>query len=126
MIEKWREELNKLSENLTTNQIMPKHLIDKLLEEDESLKDKLILKEVDFSKLNGLLNKINGLDILAGLQKFAKDGCLTLFRAVRFPTYKRMYEVVYEKGYAILNYEQERILELYKNKEYSEKGVNQR
>lgn len=121
MIEKWREELNKPSGNLTTNQIMPKHLVDKLLEEDESLKEKLILKEVNFPKLNGLLNEIDGLDILAGLQKFTKDGCLTLFRAVRFPTYKRMYEVVYEKGYAISNFEQERILELYKNKEYSEK-----
>lgn len=121
MINKWKKELNKPSGNLTTNQVMPEHLIEKLLEEDESLENKLKFEEINFPKLGKLLDDIKGLNILAGLQKYTRDGCVTLFRAARFPTYKRMYEAVYEKGYAISNYEQERILELYKDQEYLNK-----
>jgi len=114
----WREQLKKPSGNLTTNQAMSEYLIEKLLEEDMSLKGKIIFSDVSFPELNGILNEIKGLDILAGLQSLNKNGCLTLFRAVRFPTYKRIYEVLYDKGYAVLNYEQERILDLYSNKDY--------
>ena len=117
-IEQWNEQLKKPSGNLTTNQAMPDFLIKKLLEEDLSLKDKIEFSEMDFPKFDGLLGEIDGLNILAGLQSFTKEGNLTLFRAIRFPTYKRIYEAVYHHGFAILNYEQERILDLYKKPEY--------
>ena len=121
MIEIWKKSLREPSGNLTTNRAMPEYLINKLLEEDAGLKDKLKFEKVNFSKLDKLLNEIEGLNILAGLQKLNKNGCLTLFREVRFPTFKRMYTVAYERGYAISNYEQERILEFYKDNNYSEK-----
>lgn len=118
----WEKQLKELSQNLTTNGAMPQHLADKLLEEDLSLKDELSFVEVDFSKLGGKLDNVEGLNILAGLQgKTRKEGCLTLFRAVRFPTYKRMHGLVYGDGYVVSNYEQERILEFYQNEEYIQK-----
>lgn len=121
MIEIWRSELQKLSGNLTTNEYMPEKFKDLLLKENIDLKDKLSFEDISFPKLSGILGKIEGLNILAGLQKLNKKECLTVYRAIRFPTYKRVYEMLYEKGLAIPNYEQERILELYQNKKYSSK-----
>ncbi len=118
MIEQWKEQLKQPSGNLTTNQAVPDYLIENLLEEDVSLKEKLSFFDMQFPKLTGLLDEIKGLNILAGLQSFNKNGNLTLFRAIRFPTYKRINEAVYHHGFAILNYEQERILDLYKNNYY--------
>ncbi len=120
--ENWKKQLRELSENLTTNGAMPQHLADKLLEEDLSLKDKLSFTEVDSPKLGGKLDEVEGLNVLAGLQsKTHKEGCLTLFRAVRFPTYKRMHGLVYGGGYVVSNYEQERILEFYQDENYIQK-----
>ncbi|MFX0138248.1 MAG: hypothetical protein ACFFDN_31695 [Candidatus Hodarchaeota archaeon] len=121
MLNIWKKSLNKLSGTLTTNEYMPAKFKDLLLEEDSSLKNKLQLKELKFPSLNGILGDIKGLNILAGLQKLEKKDCLTVFRAVRFPTYKRMFQMVSSKGFAILNYEQERILDLYKNEKYAKK-----
>lgn len=121
LLEQWRKQLQERSGNLTTNEVMPPSLIEKLLEEDEKLSGNLSLEDVDFPGLEGKLKEFKGLNIIAGLQNFTKDGCLTLFRSVRFPTYKRMHEVVYDKGFAVLNYEQERILELYKREDYAQK-----
>lgn len=121
MVEKWKKQLKKRSGNFTTNEAMPEYLIDNLLEEDLGLKEKIYFSEVNFPNLNGVIGEIKGLNILAGLQAVTKTGCLTLFRAVRFATYKRMYGIVYNKGYAILNYEQERILDLYNDKNYRKK-----
>ena len=121
MIDQWRKQLQEPSGNLTTNEVMPNEIIEKLLEEDESLKENIQFEEVGFPKFDGVLNKIKGLDILAGLQSVQKEGSVTLFRAIRFPTYKRMYDVVFEQGYSVPNHEQERILELYKRPEYSQK-----
>jgi len=120
MLNQWEKQLNKLSGNLTTNGKMPSHIIKKLLDENESLKANLSFKNVKFPKLNNDLGQIEGLDILSGLQKLNKKDCLTLFRAVRFPTNKRIYEMVSKSGYAISNYEQERILDFYQNKNYIE------
>ncbi|MFA7302556.1 MAG: hypothetical protein WC030_02295 [Candidatus Paceibacterota bacterium] len=126
-IEQWRKQLKELSGNLTTNTAMPPQLAEKLLEEDISLKEKLSFTEVTFPKFNGALDRVDGLQIIAGLQsKSGKPGCLTLFRAIRFPTYKRMHELVYEGGYVVSNYEQERILELYKDQEYIQKREEMR
>lgn len=121
MIEQWREECKNLSGSLTTNGPMPQQLIEKLLEENVSLKGKLSFEEVTFRKLGGLLDSVPGLDILAGLQKRTNADCLTLFRAIRYPTYKRMYDAVAQYGCSISNYEQERILEFYRNEDYGRK-----
>lgn len=121
-MEEWRKQLKELSENLTTNGPMPEHLAAKLLEEDESLKEEMSFDEVSFPQLEGKLGAIQGMDILSGLQtKTRKEGCLTLFRAVRFPTYKRMHGLVYGGGYVVSNYEQERILEFYQGEDYVQK-----
>lgn len=62
MLQKWREVLNKPSENLTTNQAMPQHLIDKLLEEDETLSKKLKIEDIEFPiKKYEFYNRILGL-----------------------------------------------------------------
>jgi len=120
-IERWRKQLSEPSGNLTTNAPMPSQLVEKLLEENESLQDRLSFTEVSFPKLENDLDNTIGLNILAGLQqKSGKRGSLTLFRAMRFPTYKRMHELIYEGGYVVSNYEQERILDLYKSEEYIE------
>ncbi len=118
MIEKWKKQLKELSGNLTTNHPMPQRLIDKLLEEDSSLKDKLVFEEVNFPKLDNGIFELQGLDILAGLQKLQKSDCVTLFRAMRMPTYKRIYNMVYEHGCSFSNFEQDRILDLYHEPDY--------
>lgn len=121
MIEQWRSQLHEHSGNLTTNQSMPEVLIDQILEEDESLKEQLSLEEIHFPKLEGKLDTVEGLHIIAGLQQQSRDGYMTVFRGVRFPTYKRMYNLVHERGFSISNYEQARILALYENPDYIEK-----
>ena len=117
----WKDNLKKLSGNLTTNASMPTGLRKVLLQEDLSLKNKILLEEKSFSQLKGLLGEIPGMNILAGLQNLKKQNCLTVYRAVRFPTYKRMHEIVTTSGFAIGNYEQERIEKLYKDKNYFKK-----
>lgn len=121
MLKIWNKTLDKLSGNLTTNEYMPKKLKNILLDEDLSLKNELFFEELKFKPLSGVLNEIKGLNILSSLQNLKQKNCLTIFRAIRFPTYKRIYQMIYEQGYAVANYEQERILELYKNKQYTEK-----
>lgn len=100
---------------------MPGHLIEKLLEEDETLKEKLLFEEITFPQFGNNLDTILGLNILAGLQQIEKNGFLTLFRIMRFPTYKRLFDMLSVHGYAFSNFEQERILDLYQSKRYVEK-----
>lgn len=121
MIKKWEKQLEKLSGNLTTNDYMPAKLREIILRENDIFKNNISFKKMNFPKLSGILGKIEGLDILAGLQKIQRKDCLTLYRAVRFPTERRLYEMMLDYGCAIANYEQERILELYESKEYLSK-----
>jgi len=107
-----------LSGNLTTNSAMPKDLIEKLVSDDHSFKNLVRLEPISFKSQPGVLGRIQGLDIIAGLQKLNKKDCLTVYRAVRFPTYKRMNEILNEIGCCIANYEQERIMRLYSDKKY--------
>lgn len=114
-LSRWKKDIRSSSENLTTNARMPAHIQKRLLQEDVSARRLLVFDDVHFSPLQGWSKQIKGLAILSGLQKFHKKGCLTVYRAIRFPTYTRLFEMVSEKGFAVPNYEQERILELYKN-----------
>lgn len=110
-----------LSGNLTTNSSMPRDLAEKLTNDDTSLKNFIKLEKIVFRPLAGTPNKIKGLNIIAGLQKIKKDNYLTVYRAVRFPTYKRMHEILDNLGCCIANYEQERIMRLYTNNRYIKK-----
>ena len=110
--------MDKLSGNLTTNEYMPKRLKASLLEDNHKLADEFILEEIKFPKLKSKGIQLQGFDVLSGLQKLEKPNHLTVFRAIRFPTNKRMFEMIYQKGCAMPNFEQDRILELYQNPEY--------
>jgi hypothetical protein len=118
MLEQWRKQLQERSGSLTTNEVMPQRLAEKLLEEDEALKEQLVFEELHCAPLSNGLDAIPGLNILAGLQRSNKPDHFTVFRSLRFPTYKRMYDMVYSLGYAFSNYEQERILDLYLSNDY--------
>ncbi|MFA6099458.1 MAG: hypothetical protein WC750_01095 [Patescibacteria group bacterium] len=100
---------------------MPERIKNILLDEDLSLGNKYRLEKVKFPKSLGILGKIRGMDILAGLQKLHKPGHLTVFRAIRFPTNKRIFKAIFENGCALPNFEQERILELYHDPKYVQK-----
>ncbi|MFH1770164.1 MAG: hypothetical protein ABH828_01265 [archaeon] len=117
----WTEESSKLSGNLTSNSSLPKDISDRLFSDDNF--DKKYFKSITSQKIeplkfNNELNYITGLDILAELQNLSKPNNLTLFRAIRFPTPKRLSELVNEKGFSQENYEQERLQRLYSDKEY--------
>lgn len=114
----WNRSLDKLSGNLTTNEYMPERLKASLLEENHKLAEEFILEEIKFPKLKSKGAQLQGFDVLSGLQKLKKPNHLTVFRAIRFPTAKRMFEMIYQKGYTMPNFEQDRILELYQNPEY--------
>ncbi len=120
MREQWKKQLQERSGNFTTNEVCPRDLIEKLLEEDESLKAQLVFQEFMFPRFGNKLDSIPGLSILAGLQRMKKKGFLTVYRTMRFPTYKRMYESLRGCGYSFSNYEQERILRLYQSRDYVE------
>ncbi len=117
MQEKWRAQLKQNSGNLTTNAPMPPWLVEKLLEEDESAGNKISIDEITFDKLTGFVGGIEGLQIIKGLQEKTRPGYLTVFRAIRFPTNKRLLSLLTD-GFTVSNYEQERILELYSNESY--------
>ena len=117
MKDQWRTQLNENSGNLTTNAPMPSWIIDKLLEDDESATNKIAIDAVTFPELEGALGKVNGLHIIKALQEKNRSGYLTVFRAIRFPTNKRLLSLLSE-GFIVSNYEQERILELYKDENY--------
>lgn len=121
IINEWRKQLSEPSGSLTTNEAMPSELIDKLLDEGLSLKEKIIFEEVSFPLLGNNLDSVVGLNIIAGVQSKNRKGYLTLFRAIRFPTYKRIHEVAKTYGYAFSNYEQDRILAFYNHRDYQKK-----
>lgn len=121
MIDQWRTLLGQPSGNLTTNEAMPPEIVEKVLEEDAALKNKISFEPIDFPSLSGLLGGIKGLNILAGLQSLHVPETLTVFRGIRFPTFKRIYDVVSDQGYTVANHEQERIEELYRRPAYIQK-----
>ncbi len=117
----WKISLNKLSGNLTTNEYMPNEIKKKLIDEDLELINKLKFEEIKYPKLKDYKNNLVELNILSGLQNIKKKDCLTLFRAIRFPTIKRIFETIQTNGFATNNYEQERILKIYDNIKYIKK-----
>lgn len=117
----WRKQLAEPSGNLTTNAAMPAWIADTLLKEAVGSEKTVVLVETIFPRHEEpMLSAIDGLHILDGLQSKVREGYLTLFRAVRFPTEKRIVDLLTE-GFTVSNYEQERILELYRTEDYIQK-----
>lgn len=121
MLGAWEKSTRKCSGNLTTDDYLPPEIRRKLLAENLSLINDLEFKGMSFPPLCQELSGIGGMNILSGLQKLGKDGNLTVFRAIRFPTLLRIWKTVYELGLSIPNYEQERILQMYGDNEYMKK-----
>ncbi|MBW2967086.1 hypothetical protein KY362_01225 [Candidatus Woesearchaeota archaeon] len=111
MIKDWAANMLRPSGNLTTNDSVPDHLMQRLLQEDDSLLEELVLEEMD----------CRGLEVLKELQGLSSQGCVTFYRAVRFPTVKRIHETVTHYGMSMSNYEQDRILYMYLDTAYEAK-----
>lgn len=112
---RWEASTRKRSGNLTTNEFLPSAIRQNLLEEDENLADKLRFESCSFPSA---VPEIPDLDIVAGLQSMRKEGNITFYRAIRFPTMTRIWETLTEQGLSMANYEQERILEMYGQESY--------
>lgn len=120
-ISSWYKTSETPSGNYASNLPLDSDLLEKLLDgniSEEQLYDTVNLKQQKFPNLNNNLGKINGLDILSGLQDLGKSNCITIFRAVRFPTPKRIVEMVLEKGLSLLNYEHQRLVRIYEAEDY--------
>lgn len=120
MLKEWKRSTKSRSGSLTTNEHFPEPIKQKLLIEDCSLIDRLSFKEIQFPQPKRELLSIKGMDILSGLQEMGREECLTVYRAIRFPTAYRTWETVSNEGLSMPNFEQERILELYGRPEYAE------
>jgi hypothetical protein len=110
MLERWAKSTRSLPDSLTTKDYLPEDIRSRLLLEDASLEDRLVFEELPWK----------GLDILKNLQSRTKRNCLTLYRAIRFPTFARTHETVTQYGLSMSNYEQERILAIYDDPNYRE------
>lgn len=111
--------IEETSGTYTTNWYFPSHIRDQLFKNNTAeYIDTFTLKLQNFESVEPPL--IKGMDVLKGLQEQKKEDNLTLYRAIRFPTAKRIWETINEKGLCTNNYEQERILELYQDKNYQE------
>jgi len=119
MLKRWERTTENLSGNLTTNTYLPEKIRKKLLEEDTTLIGMLSFEDMSFPYPCKELTDTEGMNILSGLQKNGLKGYLTVFRAIRFPTAKRIWDTIHEKGFSMSNYEQERILTLYQDSSYN-------
>lgn len=120
----WTEVATKPSGNYASNLPLDKSLLVKLMENhisDEYFKKKIEIKSINFPRLENNLNKVTGLNILSGLHQLYKKDCLTVFRAIRFPTPRRIIKMVEERGISMLNYEHDRLLKIYKDPQYIKK-----
>lgn len=124
MLDIWEESTKQSSGNLVSNAPLPDSIRKKILQTDnfdyQKMKRNIKFNPTNFLELQGKINRIPGFEILSGLQNLFIPNYLTLFRAVRFPTPKRICQLVNE-GYSISNYEQERLQELYHNPQYIKK-----
>ncbi len=126
LLNRWEQSTKELSGNLTTNNHLPIEIKNKLLYENKDLISDLHFEESSLKPLCPELNSIKGLNIISNLQKLKKKDHLTVYRTIRFPTIARIHETVHNQGLSIPNYEQERILQLYENREYLKKRAIQK
>jgi len=118
----WADSTVELSGSLTSNAYLPVDIRRKFISNKyfnvkkyASLIDE---KHITPQPLNSPLNEIKGLDTLFSLQALSKPGCVTVFRAIRFPNPERIINVISKTGITEVNYEQERLERLYTSKRY--------
>lgn len=114
----WKSTSYEKTRTLTTNAPMPKEIYRKLFSTKKMNYPTPVFKQSNFPKLDKPLSNIRGMTILSGLQKIHKNYCITLFRTIRFPTLSRLYETIHVHGLSESNYEQERILGIYADRNY--------
>ncbi|MFY0602747.1 MAG: hypothetical protein JXQ93_02275 [Flavobacteriaceae bacterium] len=120
----WERMTAEPSGNYTSNLPLDEDLKKLLL--NENLKEvtfnkQLSLKKMEFNSLSKKINTIQGLNALSGLQELQKPNCITIYRAIRFPTKTRITSMLTDKGLSTLNYEHERLMRIYEDSDYKKK-----
>ena len=93
----WYKVATEPSGNFTSNLSLDQDLLDKLMENnitDEYFYNKVSLFEKKFPELECSFCNIKGINILAGLQNLHMVNCITVYRAIRFPTPMRIINIV--------------------------------
>jgi len=124
-INTWKNIAEKPSGNYASNVPLAGELLDKLMENhisNDYFNSKIEISKTKFPELEKNLSKVSGLDILSGLHKLYKKDCITVFRAIRFPTPRRILKMVEDDGISTLNYEHDRLLQIYENPDYKKKS----
>lgn len=122
--ENWNKMTAEPSGNYTSNLPLDKDLKDVLLDEkisEETFNKEIKVGQTKFDSLSENIDKIKGLNILAGLQNLHKPKCITVYRAIRFPTKTRIVSILKERGISTLNYEHERLMRIYNDDNYKKK-----
>ena len=122
-IPKWIECAKKNSGNYASDYPMPTEIIEKLFYNHDNITGIRALSEIPIhpKELTSQLNQLGGLRLLSYLQKLNIPGHLAVYRAIRFPTEQRTREVLLYNGISTINYEHERLLSLYNDKDYISK-----
>ncbi len=120
-IKTWGKSASEPSGNHASNLPLDTELLSILMENHvsmDSFNNSLLFKEVKFSKIELNSTHIVGLNILSGLQNLNKSDCVSVFRAIRYPTPKRILKIMLDSGISTINYEHQRLLKIYEDKEY--------
>ena len=123
-IDIWQKVATQPSGNYASNLPLDVDLLEKLMENhisDEYFNEQISLTLTKFPKHDNTLSQVDGLDILAGIQGFYKKDCVTVYRAIRFPTPRRILKMAKERGISMLNFEHERLLRIYEDPTYIKK-----
>jgi len=121
LINNWYSAAKIPSGNYTSNLPMPDAIINKLLKNEiktNDLKESLITESIKLHQLTYPVSKYCGFQILAYLQNLYLPNCLTVYRAIRFPTPNRINEMVKVSGLSTINFEHERLLSIYEDSDY--------
>lgn len=122
--DKWNKMTAKPSGNYTSNLPLDLDLKNLLLQKDINqtfFNKSITLNPLVFKPLSEKLNTIQGLNILSGLQELYMPNCITVYRAIRFPTKKRIYSMLNNDGISTLNYEHDRLMRIYEDEDYKRK-----
>ncbi len=120
----WSQMTTKPSGNYTSNLPLDEDLRELLLNEkinEDTFNKQIQINQLEFEPLSEKINIIQGLNILAGLQDMHKSNCVTVFRAIRFPTKARIVSMLDDRGISTLNYEHERLIRIYEDSDYKKK-----
>jgi hypothetical protein len=123
-IQNWINGASKPSGNHTSNLPLDNDLLNLLMENHvsiDSFNNSLFFKEIKFPKLDLNTNHVKGLNVLSGLQNINKPDCVSVYRAIRYPTPKRILQIVLDSGVSTINYEHQRLLKIYEDEEYRRK-----